>query len=156
MVESSLLNDFDANLTKVLEILAESAFYKKIDEMYSSGRIQKDSHDKYMLAFHEKALSLSMEMAQNLALKGAILAEDINIKKEQVKTEKERTKLIKQQTVGFLDNRVIEWNKIATEGVGMVQSGGNTAPQEMIDAMTQSQADIKTLAQSHPDLATTP
>jgi hypothetical protein len=67
-------------------------------------------------------------------------------------TEVEKKKLIIQQRIGFDDNTVIERVKIAAEAVGLIQSGGNTAPAEFLEEWIDAVKDLRTVAQTHEQL----
>lgn len=124
---SAITEEFANNLTAVINAIVESKLYTDIGEMYNEGRLQKDQYDKIIINFHDKMLQMAGGLVENLELRAA-----------QVEVEKARKLLIERQEAGFDDNRHIEKAKMLTEAIGMIQSGGNEAPQQFMDAWTNS------------------
>ena len=177
---STIIGDFESNLTAALNAIAGSVIYTDIAQMHTDGRLQKDQMDKVIIAFHEKALSMAGATSENLALKGyrldEIIAADLAEKTSlvttraaetaikqaestatiafinaQTATEVERKVLVVTQARGFLDNRVVEWASMSKEAVSMVQAGGNEAPIEMFDDMIAAQGLLGKIASNHPE-----
>ena len=121
------LEDFTANLTAILDAVVGSKIYTDINQMYDDGLLQKDQYDKIIINFHDKLLSMAGTLAENIELRDA-----------QVEVEKARKLLIDRQKIGFDDNKKIEKAKMLSEAIGMIQSGGNDAPQEFFDAWTSA------------------
>ncbi len=88
----------------------------------------------------------------DLALKQAINEKDIDLKVKQILSESQRLLLMVAQTKGFDDNVTLEFAKFLSENIGMIESGGNTAPQALWDLWTISTNDMKTISQKHPEL----
>lgn len=160
---ASISENFATNLTAALNAITASKIYTDIETMYTEGRLQKDQLDKVVIAFHEKAIGMAGAVAENLTYKGYKFEElidaeltakqaEASLAKQKLETEKQRTLLIENQKIGFLDNRVLEWSKISSEVVGMIQSGGNEAPQAMMDAMTKAEQAVQIIALEHPQL----
>ena len=121
------LDEFTVNLTAIINAVANSKIYKDIEQMYNDGLLQKDQYDKIIINFHDKLLSMASGLAENIELRDA-----------QVEVEKARKLLIDRQKIGFDDNKKIEKAKMLSEAIGMIQSGGNDAPQEFFDAWTNA------------------
>jgi len=155
---ADLSTDFSTNFTAALDAITSSKIYTDMQAMYDNGRLQKNQHDKILIAFHEQSLTSAASLAENITIKGYriddIIQADLDVKTNQNKTEIERTALLKAQTKGFDDNVTIERVKIAAEAIGMIQSGGNEAPQEFFDEWTDAIADIRILSKNHSELAT--
>jgi len=180
---NTIIQDFTTNLTASLNAIAESKIYTDIDAMYNDGRLQKDQLDKVIIAFHEKALTMAGSTSENIALKGyriddiiakdldvktaqitesagnlaikqAQSTKDLDVKTAQITTESKRASLIERQELGFSDNVVIERVKTTSEAIGMIQSGGNAAPQTFFNEWTDAIDDIKEIAKTHPYIIT--
>jgi|GEM_PF-2991918 len=94
------------------------------------------------------------ESAGNLAIKQAQSTKDLDVKTAQITTESKRASLIERQELGFSDNVVIERVKTTSEAIGMIQSGGNAAPQTFFNEWTDAIDDIKEIAKTHPYIIT--
>jgi len=159
------MSKFSSNLTEVLDAITDSKIYTDMQAMYDESRLQKDQHDKIIIAFHEKALGVATEMAlkgyrideimqKELDLKSKdveLKGREILLRDEQIKTETARTALVQTQERGFLDNRIVEWADKTGKVVSMIQGGGNEAPQEAINNMFAAQAALANIASNHPE-----
>ena len=96
--------------------------------------------------------SMIATRSSELALKTSLNAEDVNFKKKQTLSEIERASLLVSQTRGFYDNVTLEFAKFVSENIGMIESGGNTAPVALWDLWTTATNDVQTLSEQHPSL----
>ena len=76
----------------------------------------------------------------------------VTVTEAQIYTEIERTKLIKQQTEGFWDNRLIHFVETIGGLVGEIQGGGNETPQSVWNAYFSGLKAMAVVANEHPDL----
>lgn len=156
MATVPVIESFQDNLVKILDSVVESRIYTDFVAMYEDGRIQKEQFDKILIAFHEKSLAMAGSTAENIALKSyrldEIVTKDVEVKEAQIGVENARKDLIVRQKEGFDDNVVIERVKTTSEAIGMIQSGGNEAPQTFFDEWADAINDIKEVAKTHPNV----
>ncbi len=98
-----------------------------------------------------KTNEISVRNAE-LALKQAINEKDMDLKAKQILSEAQRLLLMVAQTKGFDDNVTLEFAKFLSENIGMIESGGNTAPQALWNLWTIATNDMQTISQKHPEL----
>jgi hypothetical protein len=159
-------------LTEIINEITGSPIYEDINQMYKDGIIDKKTYETIMVSFHQNMLPAALQMAKDLMLslqeveitkedgttetmtlqKAQILEqlERVNLVKEQVKTEIERTKLLNLQAIGFYDNRVIKITETMRGLVGEIESGGLENPQQNWDMLYSALNAMATIASAHP------
>lgn len=172
---------YESTFGNTLRIITSSQIYIDLMEMYETGILQKDKHDQYLISFHKEALGIAGSTAEAIALKGHrlddIIDADIAVKRSnaaakdaevslarekqekdlllldaQIAVANQRKTLLAAQERGFDDNVVIERTKVASEAIGMIESGGNDAPQNLWNEWSDAISDLKTISEKHSEL----
>lgn len=148
---ATFMEEYASNLTSVIDAIVASKLYTNIKAMYDDGTFQKDSYYEVVIAFNKEVLGMAGSLAEKAYRLDEIVAAELALKNKQIEVENARKALLEQQQRGFFDNRVLEWHKTNMEGVSMIQSGGNEAPQTLWDQLSASEAMMSKIAANHPE-----
>ena len=90
-------------------------------------------------------------LSDERAVRKNILNAELLVKQKQYLVEDARAKLLVKQRIGFDDNVMLERYKASAEVIGMIQSGGNEAPQQLFDELALAIAHLRTIDSHHEE-----
>jgi len=112
----------------------------------------KSAIELEILECEKEKLCLEKDIiADERAVHKNILNAELLVKQKQYLVEDARAKLLVKQRIGFDDNVTLERYKASAEVIGMIQSGGNEAPQQLFDELALAIAHLRTIDSHHEE-----
>ncbi len=145
----SIQADFSNYFQMIQTDAVASVFYTDITKHFNEGKIDAATYAKIITSFHQSTLQEGLSTAKSMSLGVRELELKANESAKKVEVEEARRLLLERQKDGFDENLLIKTAEITGNQIGMIESGGLNAPQNLWDISLCASNELQYITRKH-------